>query len=152
MQTLSNGCVQIATREGTTPHHNISKSRWLEHQAMALVKTLGRSDAIAREIRNIGEAVKAKNVAEQWSRSANGVSKNRVFARTENGYYVLGPKVMEKRDIVCVLFGGKMPFCLRLWGDRHLLVGECYAHGLMNGEAIGPMDRQALKEKRFELM
>jgi hypothetical protein len=34
------------------------------------------------------------------------------------------------------LVGGKMPFCLRPWGDQFLLVGECYVHGLMTGEAI----------------
>lgn len=49
----------------------------------------------------------------KWSRAANGASSHRAFARTAKGYFVLGPKVLEVGDVVCVLFGGKMPFCLR---------------------------------------
>ena len=122
MQTLSNGCVQIASRE-KTPYHSISKDRWLEQEAMYLVKALGRSDAVASDLRQLAEAAESKHIEEQWSRSANGASKNRIFAKTEKGYYVLGPKVTQPGDIVCVLFGGKLPFCLRLLGDRYLLVG-----------------------------
>jgi hypothetical protein len=50
-------------------------------------------------------------------------------------------------DIVCVLFGGKTPCCLRQADDRYILVGECYVHGLVNGEAIQFMDKGALNEK-----
>ena len=59
---------------------------------------------------------------------------------------------MKPGDIICVLFGGKMPFCLRPWGDCYLLVGECYVHGLMNGEAMKMMDRTELVEKVFEIV
>ena len=75
-----------------------------------------------------------------------------MFARTEKGYYVLGPKVTQPGDIVCVLFGGKLPFCLRPLGDRYLLVGECYVHGLMNGEAMEMMERGNLAEGVFEIV
>ena len=151
MQTLSNGCVQIASRE-KTPYHSIPKDRWLEQEAMYLVKALGGSDAVAPALRQLAEGAESKHIEEQWSRSANGASKNRIFAKTKKGYYVLGPKVSQPGDVVCVLFGGKLPFCLRPLGDRYLLVGECYVHGLMNGEAIEMMSRKELAEEVFEIV
>lgn len=151
MQTLSNACVQIASRE-KTPYHSIPKDRWLEQEAMYLVKALGQSDAVAPDLRQLAERAESKHIEEQWSRPANGASKNRIFAKTEKGYYVLCPKVTQPGDVVCVLFGGKLPFCLRPLGDRYLLVGECYVHGLMNGEAMEMMSREELAEEVFEIV
>ncbi|KKP06722.1 hypothetical protein THAR02_01211 [Trichoderma harzianum] len=151
MQTLTNGCVQIAGREGI-PYNEIPASRWLEQAAMYLVGALGDSSSVSLEIRTLAEEAKSKHEKEEWSRWANGASKNRIFARTESGYYVLGPAVMEKGDVVCVLFGGKLPFCLRPVGERYLLVGECYAHGLMEGEALDMMARGECFEKEFEIV
>jgi hypothetical protein len=49
------------------------------------------------------------------------------------------PLLAEAGDQIYVLNGGAVPFVLRK-GKRLLngrrLVGECYIHGLMNGEAI----------------
>ncbi|KAG8530270.1 uncharacterized protein KY384_004771 [Bacidia gigantensis] len=151
MQTLSNGCVQIATRE-KMQYHSIPKSYWLEQEALYLAKALGQSDKIAPELHRMAEMARSVHMDEQWSRSANGASKNRVFAKTQKGFYVLGPKVAEPGDIVCVLFGGKLPFCLRPLGDQYLLVGECYVHGLMNGEAMDMMSRQELIEEAFDIV
>ncbi len=88
----------------------------------------------------------------KWNRVANAASTNRVFAVTTNGYYVLGPKVMEVGDIVRVFTGGKMPFAVRPWGKRFLLVGECYVHGLMNGEAIESMERGDITRELFDIV
>ncbi|OTB05566.1 hypothetical protein M426DRAFT_319828 [Hypoxylon sp. CI-4A] len=152
MQTLSNGSVQGASREGKR-YADIPKSHWLEQAALYLTKTLGETDVIAPKLRSLAEMAKRNGVREGWSRLANGASKNRRFARTRKGYYVLGPAVMEEGDIVCVLFGGKMPFCLRPVGEqRYLLVGECYVHGLMEGEAMDMMTREQLSASCFELL
>lgn len=85
MQTLSNGCVQIATREAQ-PYHEIPKSEWLAEEAAYLVKVLGQSEAVALELREMAEKRVAKASDKKWSRVANGASKNRIFARTMNGY------------------------------------------------------------------
>ncbi|KAL7953106.1 HET domain-containing protein [Trichoderma compactum] len=151
MQTLSNGCVQIAGREGI-PYNEIPASRWLEQAAMYLMGALGDSSAVSSEIQTLSAEAKCKHEKEEWSRSANGASKNRIFARTKSGYYVLGPAVMEKGDVVCVLFGGKLPFCLRPVGKRYLLVGECYTYGLMEGEALDMVARGELSEREFEIV
>ncbi|CZR36157.1 uncharacterized protein FPRO_03583 [Fusarium proliferatum ET1] len=61
------------------------------------------------------------------------------IAKTEKGMIGLAPLLAEAGDQICVLNGGAVPFLLRK-GKRlrngRRLVGECYIHGLMNGEAI----------------
>ena len=153
MQTLSNGCVQIAGRESKL-YCKIPGSRWLEQAALYLTKALGTKavGAIAPELFELAKEAEHRHGKEEWSRSTNGASKNRKFARTKDGYYVLGPAVMEVGDVLCVLFGGKMPFCLRKVGDRYLLVGECYAYGLMKGEAVDMFEKGERMEKVFEIV
>jgi hypothetical protein len=60
--------------------------------------------------------------------------------------------VLEVDNVVCVLFGGKMPFCLRPWGRHYRLVGECYVHGLMGGEAIEMLERREVAEEVFDVI
>jgi len=85
-----------------------------------------------------------------WNRCTS-VALNRRLARTASGYYILGPKVMKPKDIICVLFGGKTLFCLRPKDDYYLLVGECYVHGLMDGEAMDEMDHRQVPKKWFRI-
>lgn len=71
---------------------------------------------------------------------------DRRFFLTEKGYMGLGPKSMRKGDVVFILRGGQVPFLLRPAGrenvhrvgevDTHVLVGDCYVHGIMDGEAV----------------
>jgi hypothetical protein len=52
----------------------------------------------------------------------------------------LCPPATKERDIITVLFGCSVPVVLRMVsfeGERfYRLVGECYVHGMMDGEAI----------------
>jgi hypothetical protein len=146
-QTLSNGCVATSLQEAR-PYHEIPKSEWLTQGAAYLTKALGQSDDVSPalyEVATDGDHFK-------WSRAANGASSHRAFARTAKGYFVLGPKVLEVVDVVCVLFGGKMPFCLRPCGRHNLLVGECYVHGLMGGEAMEMLKRGEVEEEEFDVI
>jgi hypothetical protein len=61
----------------------------------------------------------------------------RNFCVTSKGYIGLVPPKTEVGDKVCILFGGRTPFLLRdAGGGKHVLVGECYIHGMMDGEAL----------------
>ena len=157
-------------------YHGISDEEWLSQAAVYLIRAGGQEgdegQAVARmhpELRGIGARAIAEaenhngngnggheSPDEEWSRSANGATSNRVFARTERGYYVLGPKVLAQGDVVCVLWGGRMAFCLRpLEMDGrtvYLLVGECYIHGFMKGEVDGMVDDGTLKVQDFEIV
>jgi hypothetical protein len=126
--------------------------RWLEQAALYFFRSVGTSGAIAPDLLELGKKADRKGEKEEWSRSVSAASKGRKFARTKKGLYVLGPPAMEVDDVVCVLFGGKVPFCLRQMGANHMLVGECYAHGLMNGEVMAMTAKNELAEKVFELV
>lgn len=64
----------------------------------------------------------------------------RLFA-TDRGYIGLGPPEMQRGDYVYILSGGNVPYILRpITGPRPRtfeLVGDCYLHGVMYGEAAG---------------
>ncbi|KAK4635343.1 hypothetical protein CLAFUW4_02323 [Fulvia fulva] len=60
---------------------------------------------------------------------------HRKFARTSKGYYCLAPSGAREGDLVALLEGGDVPFIIREYGEQWLIVGECYVHGIMNGEA-----------------
>jgi hypothetical protein len=141
-QTLSSGCIAISWQEGV-PYDEVSKDIWLAHGAAYVTKAMEKSQtALSPELHDLAK----KGDPNKWSRATNGAASNRKFARTTKGYYVLGPMVMESGDIVCVLFGGKIPFCLRPWGNHYLLVGECYVHGFMNGEVVDGLEREYVPE------
>ena len=69
------------------------------------------------------------------------IAGRRLFA-TDKGHIGLGPPEMRKGDHVYVLSGGEVPYMLRpvsgLRPRTFELVGDCYLHGIMYGEAAGP--------------
>ncbi|KAK5655951.1 hypothetical protein OQA88_5086 [Cercophora sp. LCS_1] len=182
MQTLSNGGAATALRQFDRLHasasdpndsgsdlsgqreqesrenffRSIPDSQWLAQGAAYLTRTMaaaGDAEAVAPELRSLATSEGVLGLDAEWSRSANGASSGRVFARTAKGYFVLGPQVLAKGDRICVLWGGKMCFCLRpLDQGRFLLVGECYVHGLMNGEAVRLLEKNELQEEKFVLV
>ncbi|KAL7898336.1 heterokaryon incompatibility domain-containing protein [Trichoderma sp. TUCIM 5745] len=60
----------------------------------------------------------------------------RRFATTRKGYFALVPEKSAVGDTIAILKGGNYPFVLRARGQSWSLVGECYVHGVMNGEAF----------------
>jgi hypothetical protein len=64
---------------------------------------------------------------------------NGIFCVTERGYLGFAPQEAELGDSICVFHGGAVPFVLR-WTPTadmaYSLVGECYVHGIMYGEAL----------------
>ena len=67
----------------------------------------------------------------------------RVFFTTEAGFIGLAPKAARKGDQVHILLGCQSPTLLRPEDTSTFsVVGECYIHGLMDGEAfLGPLPR-----------
>ena len=147
-QTLSNGCVQAAGHGGKS-YHEVPDRVWMSSAARYIVEA---SDNLSEDVENVAKDAEGEGNHEAWSRWATAASKGRIFARTSKGYYVLGPAALEVGDVVCVLPGCKVPFCLRSIGRHYLLVGECYVHGLMKGEAMSMLARNELRETVFDII
>ncbi|EJT69009.1 hypothetical protein GGTG_13406 [Gaeumannomyces tritici R3-111a-1] len=149
-QTLSNGCMAIYWQDHALEDYGaIPQRKWLAHAAAYLAAVVDRA-LISPELCSLAD----QGDAQKWGRAATGASSQRKFARTTKGYYVMGPGVMEEGDVVYVLFGGKMPFCLRpcLGSQHYLMVGECYMHGFMNGESVDMLDREEVREEVFRVV
>jgi hypothetical protein len=60
--------------------------------------------------------------------------------KQKTSLFALGSKDVKKGDFVCILFGCSVPVVLRKItenGEHHYQwIGECYAHGVMEGEAF----------------
>jgi hypothetical protein len=86
--------------------------------------------------------------------------RHRKFFITEKGYFGVGPTSTQVDDEAHVLLGSKVPFVTRPYSGtldveirtleadatKHCLVGECYVHGIMDGEIFsnGGLSKQKL--------
>ena len=79
--------------------------------------------------------------AQIYNSSVSRVSTHRLFI-TGRGYIGLGPPGMSANDVICIIHGAVTPFLIRAevsekdTEQTYTLVGECYVHGLMNGEGL----------------
>ena len=64
----------------------------------------------------------------------------RRFFTTLGGYMGIGPPGMRIDDLICVFLGGAVPWIVRQEGGEYVLVGECYVHGIMDGEFMKTED------------
>lgn len=65
------------------------------------------------------------------------------FVVTKRGFVGTVPKLARVGDVVSIMKGGRVPFVLQKSGVREgafRLVGECYVHGIMNGEGLSLPD------------
>ncbi len=59
---------------------------------------------------------------------------------TNRGYMGLAPAATAPQDKVCILLGCNVPLVLRPHGETYEIIGECYIHGIMKGEAMQLID------------
>ena len=55
---------------------------------------------------------------------------------TDGGYLGLAPAATLPHDKICILPGCNVPLVLRPRGEHFEIIGECYIHGIMRGEAL----------------
>ncbi len=84
--------------------------------------------------------------------AASTATKSRRLFSTHNGRFGLGPTLVRPGDAVCVLLGHRVPVILSRPSNQkqYRFGGDCYVHGLMNGEAITNCDGS--KVKIFEII
>jgi hypothetical protein len=90
---------------------------------------------------------------------------NRKFFRTAKEERLgLAPDTAKEGDIVCVFYGCSVPVIIRKIKDRdrdrrrdmnkqeYQFIGECYLHGMMDGEAVSGARRAELKDKEEDFI
>ncbi|KAK5175799.1 uncharacterized protein LTR77_000939 [Saxophila tyrrhenica] len=77
---------------------------------------------------------------------------NRKFFLSTAGAIGLGPQDMRAGDLICVLYGCLWPVVLRTLGDNYEVVGVCYMHGNMYGEAVREQRQPGGVETTFTLI
>lgn len=102
----------------------------------------------------------------RFAAAMSNVCAGRRLFFTSNGYMGLGPECLQQADILVVLFGGIVPFLLRSYkppiADRYpcrgpeiegywKLVGDCYVHDLMSGQAMDMVLEGKLEARDFEI-
>lgn len=63
-------------------------------------------------------------------------TKNRCLFRTSRAYIGLALLEVSAGDKICILGGAQVPFVLRPVQEEWRVVGECYVHGIMDGDAV----------------
>ena len=71
--------------------------------------------------------------------------KGRRFFTTSTGYMGLAPDIAQVEDKICLISGCCTPFVIRADGPNFCLVGECYVHGVMDGELMSDITFEDIK-------
>lgn len=100
---------------------------WPKADMESLVKAISRDRDRAQIVAN----------ATRFAQLAAGACDGRRICRTERGYVGQVPLSSQVGDKLFVPLGSAIPFVVRQYGsrvDEYELIGECYIHGIMNGE------------------
>jgi hypothetical protein len=81
-------------------------------------------------------AAKLRNPTSGISTDPSYICNGRKFSVTSSNSIGLVPKLAKIGDEIYLLAGGQFLYVLRPQGDCYRLIGECYIHGLMDGEAL----------------
>jgi hypothetical protein len=84
-------------------------------------------------------------------RNVREMTRFRRLTITTQGYIGLVPIEAEVGDCLCILFGGQTPYVLRQVDQHWLLIGDCYIHVIMNGEAVADEEKTRSETRTFEI-
>jgi hypothetical protein len=69
----------------------------------------------------------------------------------------LAPESIKEGDLICIVYGCSVPVVLRKCSEEKsgkctfVLIGECYIHGMMDGEAFRILQEMDIEKRVFEL-
>jgi Heterokaryon incompatibility protein (HET) len=118
-----------------------------------------RGDLNTREMTLFG---KCPTIAIDFLRRVQAVVWKRSLILTSRGNFLgLAPSKTREGDLICILYGCSVPIVLRKV-DRivpaanksdhyHQFIGECYIHGMMDGEAVRHQKEKGPHQQEFEL-
>ncbi len=69
------------------------------------------------------------------------------MAVTDKERFACLPEAAKVGDVVCVVYGRKVPYVLRPVSGGFRILGKCYVDGMMDGETLkvkGPKDQDLI--------
>jgi hypothetical protein len=122
------------TRKLVRKMHLVDRSRVLLARRWFLDSAEAR-DSLREKINSEWDAVLSEK-PDAYALTMNAAYKRRPFL-TSRGYVGLGPEHLLEGDVICILYGGTVPFILRPRGEEmggYYVAGEAYVDGIMDGE------------------
>ena len=96
------------------------------------------------------------NLGQKASELLSAIEYDRLVFDTEFGRYGNGPVCTQPGDLVCAIFGSNVLLILRHTerreGNGYQVVGDCYMHGFMEGQAVEMIEKRELSTKSFCLI
>ncbi|KAK3368039.1 heterokaryon incompatibility protein-domain-containing protein [Podospora didyma] len=71
---------------------------------------------------------------------------------TGGGLFGMASDLVQKGDVICVLFGCEMPFVMRRSGSKWTMVQSCFVFDLMRGEANDMIRKGKYQEQEFRVI
>lgn len=103
------------------------------------------------ETRSLLDEHKDKGNSNRFDTGAKQSFDGKSFIKLDNELFGVAPDATRVGDLVVVLFGARVPFILRQHGSHYVLLGECYVHGIMDGEVIDGWRNGKSEEVAFVL-
>lgn len=119
---------------------------YINHLLEATGQVPPRVESLSNADENINKIVDWR----QYEALIQRQCRNRSLFFTRKGYIGLGPNV-QPGDLVCIFFGGEVPFILRPRQSYYELIGDAYVHGIMEGEIIKEYYDGAHAKTDFEI-
>ena len=104
-----------------------------------------------RSVRSYAQPPASSHKRVEWG-SLLFATIGRSFVWSDNGYMCLAPGETQPGDQICVLLGGHVLYILRPTGGNWSFVGECYVHGLMDGEAMSLLANGTFDLQEFTIV
>jgi hypothetical protein len=108
-------------------------------------------DHLSREDQSLLHSDAANGDEARYSAAASNSTKGRSFCTTEAGWMGICSPIAREGDLVCLLFGGKLLYAISLRRRHSVFIGECYAHGRMDGSALEHQLRANAPAEAFHL-
>lgn len=97
-------------------------------------------------------------VAEFLERVRSVIWMRRMIVTAQEHLLGIAPTNAQEGDLICIIFGCSVPVVLRkvvsdeMTGEHHYqLMGDCYVHGMMDGEAFTIQQARNIPQTQFEL-
>lgn len=113
--------------------------------------TKSKADLDHAGLISLSAADKASNLTVEDKKKASLRDREFRCFRTTAGLIGSDLREAQEGDEIAIIFGSKSPFIVRRIPEHNyfLLIGDCYVHGIMEGEAMKDLDESRVEDLWF---